>query len=58
MQKEHVLAIAQITPSDITLEQSRTAQKGVLLGWPEPYIYGVCTVFLAGKSSSVRSYMM
>ena len=23
-------------------------------GWPEPYIYGVYTVFLAGKSSNIR----
>ena len=25
-------------------------------GWPEPYIYGVYTVFLAGKSPNIRSY--
>jgi hypothetical protein len=25
-------------------------------GWPEPYIYGVYTVFLAGKSQNIRSY--
>jgi hypothetical protein len=25
-------------------------------GWPEPYICGVYTVFLAGKSSNIRSY--
>ena len=25
-------------------------------GWPEPYVYGVNTVFLAGKSSNIRSY--
>jgi hypothetical protein len=24
-------------------------------GWPEPYIYGVYTVFLAGKSPNIRS---
>jgi hypothetical protein len=24
-------------------------------GWPEPYIYGVYTVFLAGKSPYIRS---
>jgi len=24
-------------------------------GWPEPYKYGVCTVYLAGKSSNLRS---
>ena len=27
-----------------------------LQGWPEPYIYGVHTVFLAGKSPYIRSY--
>ena len=26
--------------------------------WPEPYIYGVCTVFLAGKPTNIRSYMV
>jgi hypothetical protein len=25
-------------------------------GWPEPYIYGGYTVFLAGKSPNIRSY--
>ena len=25
-------------------------------GWPEPYIYGVYTVYLAGKSPYIRSY--
>jgi len=25
-------------------------------GWPEPYIYGVYTVFSAGKSPNIRSY--
>ena len=25
-------------------------------GWPEPYIHGVYTVFLAGKSPKTRSY--
>ena len=25
-------------------------------GWPEPYIHGVCTVFLAGKLHNIRSY--
>jgi hypothetical protein len=25
-------------------------------GWPEPYMYGVYTVFLAGKSPNIRSY--
>ena len=25
-------------------------------GWPGPYIYGVCTVFLAGKLPNIRSY--
>jgi len=29
-----------------------------LQGWPEPYIYGVYTVFLAGESPNVRSYMV
>jgi hypothetical protein len=24
--------------------------------WPEPYIYGIYTVFLAGKPSNIRSY--
>jgi hypothetical protein len=24
--------------------------------WPEPYVYGAHTVFLAGKSPSIRSY--
>ena len=24
--------------------------------WPAPYVYGVCTVFLAGKSPNIRSY--
>jgi hypothetical protein len=24
--------------------------------WPEPYIYGVYTAFLAGKSPNIRSY--
>ena len=27
-----------------------------LQGWPEPYIYGVYTVFLAGESPNIRSY--
>jgi hypothetical protein len=27
-----------------------------LLGWPEPYIYGVYTVFLAGVLSNIRLY--
>ena len=27
-------------------------------GWPEPYIIGVYTVFLAGKSPKLRSYTM
>ena len=27
-------------------------------GWPQPYMYGVYTVFLAGKSPSIRSYTM
>jgi hypothetical protein len=27
-----------------------------LQGWPEPYIYGVYTVVLAGKSPNIRSY--
>jgi len=26
------------------------------MGWPEPYIYGVYTVFLAGKSPNIWSY--
>ena len=26
------------------------------LGWPEPYIYGVYTVFLAGVSLNIRLY--
>ena len=25
-------------------------------GWPEPYMYGVYTVFLAGKSPNIQSY--
>ena len=25
-------------------------------GWPEPYIFGVYTVFLAEKSPNIRSY--
>jgi len=25
-------------------------------GWPGPFIYGVYTVFLAGKSPNIRSY--
>jgi len=25
-------------------------------GWPEPYVYGVYTVYLAGKSPCIRSY--
>jgi len=27
-------------------------------GWPEPYEYGVYTVFLAGKPPNIRSYMV
>ena len=27
-------------------------------GWPEPHIYGVYTVFLAGKSPNIRPYMV
>ena len=29
-----------------------------MLGWPEPYLYGVYTVILAGKSPKIRSYMV
>jgi len=29
-----------------------------MVGWPEPYIYGVCTIFLAGTSPNIRSYTL
>jgi len=34
------------------------AEKSLLIGrvGPEPYIYGECTVFSAGKSPNIRSY--
>jgi len=35
---------------------------GVLIdyaqGWPEPYIYGVYTVFMAGKPPNIQSYLV
>jgi len=31
-------------------------QGGNNSGWPEPYMYGVYTVFLAEKSPKIRSY--
>jgi len=29
-----------------------------VLGWPEPFIYRVYTVFLAGKSPNIQSHTM
>jgi len=32
------------------------ASKWCYVGWPKPYLYGVYTVILAGKSRNIRSY--
>jgi hypothetical protein len=36
------------------LQHASTSNVLTFLGWPEPYIYGVYTVFLAGKSPYIR----
>ena len=38
------------------LSEELDSADGTTLGWTEPYVNGVYTVFLAGESPNIRSY--
>ena len=54
-----IICVRKLCAREFRLSASQRSLNWVEFGgWPEPYIYGVYTVFLAGKSLYIRSYMV